>query len=363
VFIKVFTGVVYAVLGISRVTAFFVFAWIGFLGLLLLARAFRVAVPQGDSRRYLILVLFLPSLIYWPSAIGKEAWMMLVIGLCAYGIACLLRGRSSGVVPLGLGLVGTVFVRPHIGLIIFIGFVGAMLLRRAPAKTYAAPLFRLLGLGALLVVGLLLVSQTASFLNEQSLDSETVSNALSSNETQTADGGSQFSPIVVRTPVDLGPAFVTIMYRPFPFEASNPQSFAAAMEGAVLLVLSLVAWKRIRAIPRMVRDTPYVTFCAGYVLAFVFAFSSFSNFGILARQRVQVLPFYLVFLALPEFQTLPSVKAARERLRSKPRPLTRAPRRRARRPYPTAALPAAGVEAPPLREGVVYERRNGAPSG
>jgi hypothetical protein len=361
VFIKVFTGIVYAAFGTSPVTGFFVFAWLGFLGLLLLARAFRIAVPQGDSRRYLILVLFLPSLVYWPSAIGKEAWMMLTIGLCAHGIACLLRGRSAGVITLGLGLVGTVLVRPHIGLILFVGFVLAMLVRRAPARTYAAPLFRLLGLGVLIVVGLVLVSQTASFLNEPSLTAEAVSNTLSRNQTQTNEDGSRFSPVVVSNPVDMVPAFVTILYRPFPFEATNPQSLLAAMEGVVLLALSAMAWKRIRAIPRMMRDTPYVTFCVGYVLAFVFAFSSFSNFGILARQRVQVLPFYLVFLALPEFQTLPSLKALREQRRNRPRPLTPPPRRRVRRPYPVAQETSPAV-LEPSREGLVYGRGNGAPS-
>ena len=145
VFMKVVTGIVYALFGVSRESAFFVFAWISFLGLVLLARAFRIAIPNGDSRRYLILVLFLPSLLYWPSAIGKEAWMMLAIGLCAYGVACLLRGRISGVVSLCLGLLACVVVRPHIGLLVFIGLVLALLVRRAPARTFAIPLLRFVG--------------------------------------------------------------------------------------------------------------------------------------------------------------------------------------------------------------------------
>jgi len=37
---------------------------------------------------------------------------------------------------------------------------------------------------------------------------------------------------------------------------------------------------------------------------FVFAFSSFSNFGILSRQRVQAIPFLLVLIALPRFRDL-----------------------------------------------------------
>jgi hypothetical protein len=42
-----------------------------------------------------------------------------------------------------------------------------------------------------------------------------------------------------------------------------------------------------------------VAFVAVYSLLFVFGFSTISNFGILARERTQVLPFFLVLLAIP----------------------------------------------------------------
>jgi len=346
VFIKVFTGAIYAVLGVSRITAFVLFAWIGFLGLVLITRAFKVAVPQGDSRRYTLLVLLLPSLVYWPSAIGKEAWMMLAIGLSVYGIALLLRSRFMGLIPLTLGLLACAIVRPHIGLIIFIGFIFAALVRRVPARTYAAPLLRFAGLIALLVLGLALATQTASFLGQSSLTSESVSATLSRNETQTSDAGSAFAPVVVSNPLDMVPAFVTVFFRPFPYESTNPQSLLAAGEGALLLVIAARSWKRIRAVPRMIRTTPYVAFCVGYVLSFVYAFSSFSNFGILARQRVQALPFLLVFFALPDYRTLPSVAIQREERRARSRPPLTPQRRRARRSRPdsdASATPTIGL--------------------
>ena len=43
----------------------------------------------------------------------------------------------------------------------------------------------------------------------------------------------------------------------------------------------------------------YAMFAAAYVLLFAFAFASINNFGILARQRVQMFPLMLVLLALP----------------------------------------------------------------
>jgi hypothetical protein len=317
-FTKLIAGGVYAIFGVSRIGGFLVFAWIGFLGLLLFARAFRLGVPEGDGRRYLILVLFWPSLLYWPSAIGKEAWMMLAIGLTVYGIAGLFRRRSAGLVAFALGVFGMLMVRPHVALIVFVGAVFALLVRRAPARSYAAPLARVVALAALLVLGVFLAGRTASFLGQESLTAESVSIELSNAEQQTADGGSKFTPVHVNTPFDMVPAFATVYFRPFLVEAGSLQGYLTAAEGMTLLLLFIGARKRLRNIPRLMRTTPYVGFSAGYVVAFVYAFSSFANFGILTRQRVQALPLLFVFLAIPSWQATDPPPVASEASGARP---------------------------------------------
>jgi hypothetical protein len=324
-FIKVVSGVVYAVFGVSRVGGFVIFSWLSFLGLLLLARAFRLAIPVGDGRRYLILLLFFPSLVYWPAAMGKEAWMMLAIGLSAYGVAALLRGRVTGVFPLVLGLGASVFVRPHIALMIFIGLGCAFLARRTNAKSYLTPMLWVIALAGLVALGSFLAGKTAEFVDQelqnkksdsagQGLTAQAISDTLSNTEAQTADGGSEFTPIEVNNPIDMVPAFVTVFFRPFPFEASNPQALASALECMFLIALFVASWKRVRSTARLFRRYPYIAFCAGYLLVFTFAFANFSNFGILARQRVQALPFLFVFLALPDVTSL-GRRAGREWIR------------------------------------------------
>ena len=96
-------------------------------------------------------------------------------------------------------------------------------------------------------------------------------------------------------------AFMTVMYRPFPIEAGNVVGLASSMEGVFLMVLTFQSRKRLRWIFRGMRRRPYVAYCVGIMWTFVFAFSSFSNFGILARQRCQVLPFFLALLCLPQW--------------------------------------------------------------
>src|SRR6516164_2249038 len=82
-FLKIVTGAVFAVTSVTMIGAFFVFAWFSFLGLWLFFRAFRIAFPEGNARTYFLLVFFLPSMLFWPSALGKEGWMTLGLGLMA----------------------------------------------------------------------------------------------------------------------------------------------------------------------------------------------------------------------------------------------------------------------------------------
>ena len=52
-------------------------------------------MADGDARRYAALVFLLPSLLFWPSSIAKEAWILACLGLAAYGAAKMLT-RSGG---------------------------------------------------------------------------------------------------------------------------------------------------------------------------------------------------------------------------------------------------------------------------
>jgi hypothetical protein len=104
----------------------------------------------------------------------------------------------------------------------------------------------------------------------------------------------------VSSPLDVPLATVTVLYRPFPTETGSPQEFLTAIEGVVLAVLSIGVIRRSGRILRASRDYPYIIYCVGALLVFIIAFSGFSNFGILARQRTVIQPLFLVLIALPK---------------------------------------------------------------
>jgi hypothetical protein len=302
-FLETVTGILYSVTGSSKLGAFTVFAWLGFIGLLLCWRAFCRAVPNGDHQRYGMLVLFLPSLLYWSSALGKDAWALFGLGLCAYGVSrCLTRKPLTGLAFLGAGLWAVVMIRPHVGLVVFAGLVLAALLYKPHKKSALNPIVRVITFGILFVMMLVLLAQTQQFLGVESLNQETVNTQLSNAEGRTSkeDVGSVFTPVRVNTPLDLPWATATVLFRPFPYEAHNAQSLATSFEAIFLIYLMVRGWRRLIAIPATARRAAYIAYCLGITFTFVYAFSSFSNFGILARQRCQVMPFFLALICLNE---------------------------------------------------------------
>lgn len=294
-FISVVTGIVYTVIGPTVVGGFLFFSWLSFWGLYLFYRAFRLALPQGDHVMYAKLLFFLPSIVLWSSSISKEAWMVLTMGMVAYGAARLLTHQGHGVGWLLVGLAATAMVRPHITIVMAAAMLVAYLITSARRSSYSAAASKVLGVVAMMaLVGFALVA-AQSFLK---LDSATDFNAaLEGTQQQTERGDSQFTT-VSRSPVQIPYAVFSTIFRPLPFEASNAQTLATSLEGAVLLGLFVLRLRRLRNfLPS--RGSPYLTFAALYSAMFALAFSSIANFGILARQRVQLFPLLLVALSVP----------------------------------------------------------------
>ena len=296
-FMEILSGFAYTVLPRSELAGFVFFSWIAFLGLILFSRAIRIALPDADHRRYDLFLFFLPTLMFWPSSIGKEAWMVFVLGLASYGAARLLAHHPTGLVPLGLGLWGASTVRPHLALMVLAALGPAWLVRSGGRNRLGlSPYFRAFGFAVLIVVILAVVSQAETFFGVERLDAEGAQEVATDTAAQTSQGGSEFQNTTVSSPTDIPSAAVTILFRPFLWEANSGQALLTAAEGLVLLGLMALSWRQLWALPKTMIRNPYVLYCLVFTLAFIVAYSSFNNFGLLVRQRAQMFPFFLVLL-------------------------------------------------------------------
>jgi hypothetical protein len=297
-YMELITTAVYTAIGPSPLAGFLVFATFAFWGQYLLFRAFRIALPTGNGRRYAVLVMFLPSMLYWPSSIGKEAWLLLFVGVTALGAARLFAARSGAIVLLVIGALGTTIVRPHITVLLFAALLVAQLFRPASDQPTGI-LKKAMGVLVLGAAAWILASQSAVFLGTDDLSWQAISETVDAASGQTAQGGSTFTAVPVSSVWGIPIAVVTVVFRPFLWEAGNAQMIVQSLEGVFLLGLTVRSWPRLRQLPAVLRKAPYVVFSLVFTSAFIWAFSGFGNFGILSRQRVLMIPFFLVLLALP----------------------------------------------------------------
>lgn len=300
--IRIITGIIYNFTGTSRLAGFMVFSFLAFWGMYLIYRAFRMALPEANHRRFAALLFLSPTLLFWPSSIGKDAWMLFTIGIAVNGAVRIYLLAPGGFALVAMGLAGSAIVRVHITAMLLLAIVvTAVVSRGRKHEKGLKNIARLVVTLAFLAgAAALTVTQAQSFFSE--IADGSASGALEETQRRSSQGGSQFTPVPVTSPTGLPQAIITVMYRPFPNEANNIAARMTSLEGVILILFTLHSWKRLLALPATMRRSPLVSFAVVYTGLFVIAFSSLGNFGILARQRSQLYPLAFVLLALPAVQ-------------------------------------------------------------
>ena len=301
-FIRWFTGAVYYVFGSNMVAGFFVFGLLAVVGSYLWYRATVDAVPSLNKRLYLALVLFAPSIAFWPASIGKEALMQLGLGALALGTAYLLRQRL--LVGLAVGAAGGWLlwvVRPHLLALATVAaacayFAGRV--RPAEARAYGG-LRRPIGMLFMALLVVFAVSQGAKFLGIEELSLSSIEAELDEQTERSAQGGSEFdNGGNSLNPLNLPRGAVTVLLRPFPWETYGTLQLLASLESVLLAALIVARLPSLKAALLGARAVPFLLYCWVLTIAYAATFSSFANFGLLVRQRSLVLPALFVLLAV-----------------------------------------------------------------
>lgn len=279
----------------SLIGSFLFFSFFAFVGMVCFYLAFRRSAPRHLLKPYAIALFFLPSLLFWPSSIGKDSLMVLAIGVVSLGSALLFERRwwpgLALLIP-GLGL--AVGVRTHVAALLA-GGIAIALAGSRHEKSPMGPFLRFIV--TIAAVGMLLYfGSTAAGKLGLDTTSDGLDQFLAETERLTAQGGSAVVGTPVLSPVDLPEAFLRVLFRPLPGESFNPPLLLSSLESGLLFLFTLVRLPTIIRNYGSVRRNPYYLYATVYSLAFVVAFSAIFNLGILARQRVQVFPLLLVVL-------------------------------------------------------------------
>ncbi len=297
-FIRLLAGVAYFVMGETFQGISMLWAWFGLMGMLFFYKAFSTAFPNGNRRLYMPLILLYPTMLMWTSTLGKDALMVSFLGMSTYG-AARLRQRID---PIGfwwllLGLGGMLMIRPHVTMIFGVALAAFALIRPVRAGRLT-PVVWLAGLVLFLGVAVGTVRVASRFVGIE-LTEDSVTGFVESTRVRTGRrGGSAFEAVSPRATAGAAIAIPTVLFRPFPMEAHNTVARISSLEGMGLLALMLYRWRNVGGAVVAATRNSYLLLVVIYTLLFIFAFSAaIRNFGILARERAQVLPFVFMLIA------------------------------------------------------------------
>jgi hypothetical protein len=302
--VSIAAGIVFALVGVNELAAFWIFAWFAWLGAIFFYRAFCITFPEGEHRRYALMLFLLPSLLFWTSDVSKEAVMMLALGVTSLGAARVLARVRRGYVLIVVGIAIGIFTRPNEYALLLGAFAIAIVFRRRAATGRLRALRRLGTVFFLIVILSLTAVLTVKFIHSNAGTVSTVlgqghkKNAAASSAEAAAGVGSSNVPYS-KDPLLYPRDVYTVLFDPLPITARSITQLLASGENTVILILVLTSLRRFRMSYRAGRERPYVILCLVYSLGFIYSFAALGNLGLITRERTLLFPYLLVLLAIP----------------------------------------------------------------
>lgn len=274
-------------LGFNMLSCFLLFNIFGSVGLLAFDGSLKHATQFKSKflKRLATLIIFLPSVSFWSSAIGKDAISFLAVGLAMWSALQLNKRVWLMVLSISLMLA----VRPHMAGMIVIGLALSIMFDK---KTN---IVRRLGLGVFAMIGAAVMVpfalQYAGVSDPSS--AEAVMDYVEKRQSYNMEGGGGVDISSMSLPMQL----FTYMFRPLIFEAHSVTALAAALDNLVLLYLFIaggyaLVMKKAR---KFTENRKFMWVYAG--LAWIVLAMTSANLGIAVRQKWMFAP-VLIFLLI-----------------------------------------------------------------
>ena len=269
-------------LGVGILPLSVIFGILGLVGKYLVASAMshRCLVAYGQRANWWsYLILFMPGIAFWTSALGKDSLIMLGIGGVLFGAAKSGIGSKTAF----LSWILVFHVRPHVGLAILASAIMATVLtservgwarRSAVVVGTAGALFLVMPIvnGFLGLEGAMGVDEYVSFASTRSEANMRGASAVNTDGYSSLEKG------------------FTFMFRPLPYEVHSATALLASLENLFMLAVLISVLTKYVSI-RSVKSLGWFEMLLGlYSLIMVVVISSVtSNMGLAFRQKTMVL--------------------------------------------------------------------------
>lgn len=278
-----------SVAGGSYLDYFLLFQASGFWGIVILLRSFDEVQAKLSLHfnRLIYLVLFLPGLHFWTSAIGKDAPLLFAVSLAVW--STMRRRRRVAYLCIALGVM--VLFRPHIALVTAATYALAELMEPGGSAARKAVLLSVFAVGIAVIAGTvqstLQVDVTSASSVGEFLERQQSVGRQIAGTTAVVD-----APFVVR--------LASLLFRPLFFDATGLFGVIASTENlAYLFIIGVVVanWRRCLNLARRTFALRFALIFAGFLA--VLLSLVYYNVGLGARQKIMLVPpLFIVFSAV-----------------------------------------------------------------
>jgi hypothetical protein len=287
---------------------FLAFQAVGLIGIVILSRI--IAEVQVASQlaltRWATLILFLPSLHFWTSGIGKDAPLLFASSLAAWSLLRLSSRWLWFAAAMGV----MVLFRPHIALIATSSLAISLLIDN---RNSVLPRI-IFGVIALFSLGFS-VRATQSALNFDAADPNSVADFIMTQQSITSSVGGGAA-------VEGGFLFrlVSLLFRPFFFDANGIFGLISSLENVVFLWGFIALVRNFGAVWKRIKGGIYSRYAYVFTLVLTISLAIlYYNVGLGLRQRVMGYPALLPLLVVAW-----GVAAERKRRSASPPAVSRA---------------------------------------
>lgn len=303
----------------------FLFSWLSYGGIFRLFLLFNELFP-GLEKKFAIAILFMPSVLFWGSAILKDTltfsaacWMTWSI----YKVFVKPERRGFHLITLAIAAYLIINIKPYIfvamlpGATIWIIFQRIAKVKNTVVRTIISP--------AIIVIGVLastfLISSFSTSLGDYGSVDKAINKAVVTKNDLTREAYGQNSFDIGELDGSVGSllgkfpvAVLAGLFRPFLWDVSNPIMLMSALENTFMILLTLRVLLLLGpSVFFKISANPVLIFCFVFSIFFAFALGlTTANFGALVRYKIPAIPFFLSMLYILEHQAKQSRLTARQ---------------------------------------------------
>lgn len=276
-------------LGGSYLDFFLLFQLFGLAGIMILVRTLDdvTRLLQSPWPVVFTIMVLMPGLYFWTSAIGKDAPLFLASALVIWsGLQFAQRWLWFA-----LALVIMLLFRPHVALVAAAALALAVVMGRG-----IGPGLRL-GAAVFAIICVALVGQTVQSSLQIDLTSVGSIADYVENQTTVASGASGDAAVAN---MSFAAKLLSLLFRPLFFDAGGFAGFIASFQNVFMLFIAATLVRKIRVWRQMFRASLGIRFATTYLFGMILLLTlMYYNLGLGLRQREMFTPaLFLIFAVL-----------------------------------------------------------------